>query len=261
MSYNESLFDFVFIPHDFRHGDIVRSLYGGWNTNKLCEKVGIILCYSDKEYELYKKLKGDYSDVQVCVDIKFDGVAYQGEFEHEHINPIYIERMTLNEKDERRAYLNYLTNLYSKKNTMIEVGNKPEYTGGSDDLLEQRYLNKYIPVRDDASGIWCVQTGHGFESGEVDCIAAEFSGMGLTYHFMYNGEMDYVHGFAGVLAIVLKDPEHVDIVTDYGEYSEQEIQMIKAIKRAVSFVNSHHRPMTNVELRKNREEMDNTTCS
>ena len=261
LAYNESLFDFVFIPHDFRHGDIVRSLYGGWNTNKLCEKVGIILCYSDKEYELYKKLKGDYSDVQVCVDIKFDGVAYQGEFEHEHINPIYIERMTLNEKDERRAYLNYLTNLYSKKNIMIEVGDKPEYTGGSDDLLERRYLDKYIPVRDDASGIWCVQTGHGFESGEVDCIAAEFSGMGLTYHFMYNGEMDYVHGFAGVLAIVLKDPEHVDIVTDYGEYSEQEIQMIKAIKRAVSFVNSHHRPMTNVELRKNREEMDNTTCS
>ena len=28
LSYNESLFDFVFIPHDFRHGDIVRSLYG-----------------------------------------------------------------------------------------------------------------------------------------------------------------------------------------------------------------------------------------
>ena len=138
---------------------------------------------------------------------------------------------------------------------MIEVSNKAEYTGGSDDLLEQRYLNKYIPVQDDASGIWCVQTGHGFESGEVDCIAAKFSGMGLTYHFMYNGEMDYVHGFAGVLAIVLKDPEHVDIVTDYGEYSEQEIQMIKAIKRAVSFVNSHHRPMTNVELRKNREEI------
>lgn len=133
LSYNESLFDFVFIPHDFRHGDIVRSLYGDWNTTELCEKVGIILGYSDKEYELYKKLKGDYSDVQVCVDIKFDGVAYQGEFKHEHINPIYIERMTLNEKDERRAYLNYLTNLYSKKNTMIEVGNKSEYTGDSND--------------------------------------------------------------------------------------------------------------------------------
>lgn len=41
--------------------------------------------------------------------------------------------MALNEKDERRAYLSYLTNLYSKKNTMIEVGNKPEYTAGSDD--------------------------------------------------------------------------------------------------------------------------------
>lgn len=39
LPYNESLFDFVFIPHDFRHGDIVRSLYGGWNTTEFCEKV------------------------------------------------------------------------------------------------------------------------------------------------------------------------------------------------------------------------------
>ena len=153
LSYNESFFDFVFIPHDFRHGDIVRCLYGDWNTTEFCEKVGIILNYSDKEYEFYKNVKGDYSDVQVCVDIKFDGAAYQGEFEHEHINPIYIERITLNEKDERRAYLNYLTNLYSKKDAMGETdNNKPEYAGGSDDLLEQRYLGNYIPVC--ADGIW-----------------------------------------------------------------------------------------------------------
>ena len=144
------MFDFVFIPHDFRNGDIVRSLYGGCNTTEFCEKVGIILNYSDKEYEFFKNLKGDYSDVQVCVDVKFDGVAYQGEFEHEHINPIYIERITLNEKDERRAYLNYLTNRYSKKNTMIETDNNYEYTGGPDDVLEQRYLDQYIPVQDDA---------------------------------------------------------------------------------------------------------------
>ncbi len=256
---NESLFDFVFIPHDFRNGDIVRSLYGGWNTTEFCEKVGIILNYSDKDYEFYKNLKGDYSDVQVCVDIKFDGANYQGEFEHEHINPIYIERMTLNEKDERRAYLNYLTNLYSKKNTMIEGDNKPEYTGGSDDVLEQRYLDQYIPVQDDASGLWCVQTGHGFESGDVDYIAAEFSRTGLMYHFMHNGEMDHVHGFESVLTEVLQDPEHIDIVTDYGEYSDQEIQMVKGIKRAVAFVQSHHRPMTTAELRENRMEIKNLT--
>ena len=255
LPYNESLFDFVFIPHDFRNGDIVRSLYGGWNTTEFCEKVGIILNYSDKDYEFYKNLKGDYSDVQVCVDIKFDGVAYQGEFEHEHINPIYIERMTLNEKDERRAYLNYLTNLYSKKNAMIEADNNYEYTGGSDDLLEQRYLDEYIPVQDDDSGIWCVQTGYGFESGDVDYIAAEFSGMGLIYHFMHNGEMDHAHRFEDVLVEVLQDPEHVDIVTDYGEYSDQEIKMVKGIKRAVAFVQSHHRPMTTAELRENRAEI------
>ncbi|MDD5957320.1 MAG: hypothetical protein PUC19_00445 [Ligilactobacillus ruminis] len=249
LPYNESLFDFIFIPHDFRHGDIVRSIYGDWDTTVFGEKVGIILNYFDKDYEFYKNLRGDYSDVQVCVDIKFDGVEYQGEFKHEHINPIYIERMTLNEKDERRAYLNYLTNLYSKKSHMIEADNKPEYTGGSDDLLEQRYLDEYIPVQDDASGIWCVQTGHGFESGDVAYIAGEFSGTGLIYHFKYNDEMDHVHGFDSVLAIVLQDPEHIDIVTDYGEYSDQEINMVSGIKRTAMFVQSHRRPMTIAELR------------
>ena len=252
LPYNESLFDFVFIPHDFRHGDIVRSLYGNWNTTIFEEKVRIVLSYFDKDYEFYKNLKGDYSDVQICVDIKFDGVAYQGEFEHEHINPIYIERMTLDEKDERRAYLNYLTNLYNKKNLMIEADNKPEYTGGSDNLLEQRYLDEYVPVQDDATGTWCVQTWHGFESGDINYIASKFSGIGLIYHFMHNGEMDHVHGFENVLVEILKDPEYVDIVIDYDEYSDQEIQMVKGIKRAAAFVQSHHRPMTNAELWKSR---------
>lgn len=255
--YSKSLFGFVFIPHDFRNGDIVRCLYGDWNTNMFSEKVGIILGYSDEDYEFYKKLRGDYSDVQVCVDIKFDGVAYQGEFNHEHINPMYIERMTLNENDERRAYLNYLTNLYSKKSSVVQADDKPEYAGGSDDLLEQRYLGEYIPVQDDSSGIWCVQTGYGFECGDIDYVAAEFSGMGLIYHFTCNGEMNHVHGFEAVLTEVLKDPEHVDIVTDYGEYSEQEIQMIKGIKRAAAFVQAHHRPMTSMELRENRDKLKN----
>lgn len=255
LPYNESLFDFIFIPHDFRHGDIVRSLYGDWDTTVFNEKVGIILNYFDENYEFYKNLRGDYSDVQVCVDIKFDGVAYQGEFAHEHINPIYIERMSLNEKDERIPYLKYLTNLYSKNRHVIEVENKPEYTGGSDNLLEQRYLGEYIPVYDDASGIWFVQMGHSFESGDVGYIADVFSGTGLIYHFMHNGKMDHVHGFNGVLAMVLQDPEHIDIVTEYGEYSEQEIQMVKGIKRAVAFVQSHHRPMTTAELHKNRAEI------
>ena len=135
--YSKSLSDFVFIPHNFRHGDIVRSLYGDWDTTVFNEKVGIILNYFDENYEFYKNLiRGDYSDVQVCVDIKFDGAAYQGEYAHEHINPIYIERMSLNEKDERIAYLKYLTNLYSKNSHRINADNKPEYVGGSDDLLE-----------------------------------------------------------------------------------------------------------------------------
>ena len=255
--YSESLSDFIFIPHNFRHGDIVRSLYGNWNTTMFNEKIGIILGYFDDDYELYKNLRGDYSDVQVCVDIKFDGVAYQGEFEHEHINPIYIERMSLNEKDERIAYLKYLTNLYSKNSHRINADNKPEYAGGSDDLLEQRYLSEYIPVYDDTSGIWCVQMGYGFERGDVDYIAAEFSGTGLIYHFVRNGQLDHAHGFDSVLEEVLQDPENVDIVTDYGEYSQQEINMVSGIKRAVMFVQSHRRPMTSAELRENRSDIKN----
>lgn len=116
------------------------------------------------------------------------------------------------------------------------------------DELEQRYLERYVPVQDDASGVWCVQTEHGFESGDINYIASEFSGMGLIYHFMRNGQLEHVHGFDSVLAEVLQDPENVDLVTDYGEYSEQEIQMVKGIKSAVTFVQTHHRPMTNAEL-------------
>ena len=119
------------------------------------------------------------------------------------------------------------------------------------DELEQKYYNEHIPVQDD-SGIWRVQTGHGLESGDINYIAGEFSGMCLIYHFMHNGEMDHVHRFEDVLAELLQDTEHVDIVTDHVEYSEQQIQMVKAIKRAVSFVDSHHRPMTMEELRRNR---------
>ena len=110
-----------------------------------------------------------------------------------------------------------------KKNIRMDAENKPEYAGGSDDLLEQKYLDEYVPVQDDTSGIWCVQTEHGFESGDINYIASEFSGTGLIYHFMHNGERDHVHGFESVLVQILKDPEYVDIVTDYGEYSDQEI--------------------------------------
>ena len=58
LPYNESLFDFIFIPHDFRHGDVVRSIYGDWDTTVFGEKVGIILNYFDKDYlEIEQKKK------------------------------------------------------------------------------------------------------------------------------------------------------------------------------------------------------------
>lgn len=250
---NDSLDGFVFIPHDFRHGDIVRSLYGDWDTSEFCEKVGIIISYFEEDYEFYKNLKGDYSDVQICVDIKFDGVAYQGEFHHEHINPIYVERMTLHERDERRVYLEYLTNVYIKKNHIIGEKGKPEYVSDLEDKLEMKYLGEYSPVYDAETGMWCVQTGHGFEDGSIDYVAAEFSGAGLIFHYIENGTIDHTHGFDGVLERVLNNPEKVEILTEYGEYSEQEIRMIESMKCAAAFVREHHRPMTNAELRANRK--------
>lgn len=65
---------------------------------------------------------------------------------------------------------------------------KPEYTGGLDDLLEQRYLDKYIPVQDDDSGIWCVQTGMDLKAGMLIILQQSFlwlydlaDGVGVLY--------------------------------------------------------------------------------
>ena len=74
---------------------------------------------------------------------------------------------------------------------------------------------------------------------------------------MRNGQLNHAHGFDSVLEEVLQDPENVDIVIDYGEYSQQEIQMVKGIKRAVTFVQLYNRPMTNTEVRENRLEIKN----
>lgn len=54
----------------------------------------------------------------------------------------------------------------------------------------------------------------------------------------------------------MNNPEHVEILTEYGEYSEQEIRMVESIKRAAAFVREHHRPMTNAELGENRKWRD-----
>ena len=259
------LFDFVYIPHDFRHGDIVRGLCHDFRTEPYQETVGILLNYFDEDYECYRNRGsrgGDYSDVQVCVDIKFDGVAYQGEFHHKHINPIYIERLKLQEDDERQVYLDYLRNVYIRKhydkkyspdqrqNAPAGHGNaqKPEYADGPQDVLEQKYLGNCLPVYDPESGNWCVQTGHGFEYGPLDYVAAEFSGAGLIYHFRRNGQEDHVHGFEAVLACLLDAEGNLEPVTDYGEYSQQELDMIEGIKRAYALVRQRRRPMTLEEL-------------
>ncbi len=125
--------------------------------------------------------------------------------------------MKLQEKDERQVYLDYLVNVYTRKyydkkyspdqrpDAPTDDGSarKPEYADGSQEALEQKYLGCYLPVYDPESGNWCVQTGHGFEYGPLDYVAAEFSGTGLIYHFKRNGQEDHVHSFEAVLACLL----------------------------------------------------------
>jgi hypothetical protein len=43
--------------------------------------------------------------------------------------------------------------------------------------------------------------------------------VGLIYHYMYNGVMEHTHSFDGILEEVLENPEHIELVTEYGEYS------------------------------------------
>lgn len=124
--------------------------------------------------------------------------------------------------------------------------------------MEQRHLGEYIPVYDAEAGCWCVQTGHGFECGCWDYVVAEFCGSGLIYHFIENGKEEHEHTFAAVLARILANPEGIRLKVEYGEYSEPELQFAQSLRQAVSFVKMHNRPMTNAELRENRENVINS---
>lgn len=143
---------------------------------------------------------------------------------------------------------------------MVDLKNKgkSEYVSNLTDNLEQRHLGEYIPVYDAEAGCWCVQTGHGFECSSLDYVAAEFSGSGLIYHFIENEREDHVHTFEAVLERIFANPKGIRLKVEYGEYSEIELQFAQSIRQAVSFVKMHNRPMTNAELRENRENVINS---
>lgn len=123
--------------------------------------------------------------------------------------------------------------------------------------LTENDVNKFIPSKDIVSDIWSVETAHGIESStDVNYIASEFAGVGLIYHYMYNGEMEHTHGFDGILEEVLRKPKYIELVTEFGEYSQQQIQMVEGIKKAVAFVQSQGRAMTVAELRELREKIE-----
>lgn len=123
--------------------------------------------------------------------------------------------------------------------------------------LTENDVNKFIPSKDIVSDIWCVETAYGIESStDVNYIASEFAGVGLIYHYMYNGEMEHTHSFDGILEEVLRKPKYIELVTEFGEYSQQQIQMVEGIKNAVAFVQSQGRAMTIAELRELREKIE-----
>ena len=83
------------------------------NAGKISASIAKELAY--KEYDKFKVKKGDYSDIQICVDVIFRGYDYLGEFSHSHVNPIYIERIQLPESDARKHYIDYLVETYDKQ--------------------------------------------------------------------------------------------------------------------------------------------------
>lgn len=97
------LYKKIDIPYDFRHGDIVRIIDGHHD-----EYLGVLLGYYDDTYEEERKCCGDYSDVQLVVSTRFYENDYLGEFSHDHINPIYVERAMLCHDDTRKAYMDYV---------------------------------------------------------------------------------------------------------------------------------------------------------
>ena len=117
----------------------------------------------------------------------------------------------------------------------------------------RKHLGNYLPVYDEESGLWCVQTSYGFECGSIDYVAAEFSGSGLIYHFKENDKTDHEHSFEAVLERLIGSGGNLEIMEEYGEYSVKQQQFIRSIKNALNFVRQHQRPMTETELRENRE--------
>ncbi len=128
----DGLFEKIFIPHDFRNGDIVISMEDEPKPDGTV-MLGAILGYSGEQYEFYKNMRGDYSDVQIAVDMPFTyekgatrAYDYLGGFSHVHVNPIYIKRLCLPHDDERRGYIEYLAEKYSENNIWETKGRHPQ---------------------------------------------------------------------------------------------------------------------------------------
>lgn len=79
---------------------------------------------------------------------------------------------------------------------------------------------------------WCVETGLGTETGDLEYICSEFAQDGLVYHFeSASTGIDHEHTFSGVLRAVMREPEGFSIHGFEEEYSQQEQRFLQKLRQ------------------------------
>lgn len=119
---------YIDIPYPFRIGDIVRVVDS--------DRIGIVMSpRSETDYQEFReklnKLKStgkvDYSDCTVLIDFIDDN----GEFDHDHISPLWLEYVELKETDPRKDALECARDL------MIGHGSFGSFQRACDKLREK----------------------------------------------------------------------------------------------------------------------------
>lgn len=101
--------------------------------------------------------------------------------------------------------------------------------------------NEKVPYYDSVSRTWKVVTECGREEGDAIYIASEFVKGGLYYPFhteipALEKHHNHVHEFVGVVEFLLGKPEFFSIDGFEEYYSEQEQELLKALKVKLEFM-------------------------
>ena len=96
----------------------------------------------------------------------------------------------------------------------------------ANEVLKERYKGTNMPIYDKEYHVWCVNTNHGFEIGDVAYIAEEFRKDIIVYPYDINGEHQHTHSFEGIIETILKDYQNFSIESYKEAYSSQELRII-----------------------------------